>query len=128
MQDRYLNPFTDFGFEKLFGSEPNKDLLLDFLNELIKEHGHIQYFKNLPMLRDRAKRIQERVFERLFDAAEISRFDPSEREAYEESIKVYRDLKNTMDTQWEEGHLKGKKEGKKERLRPLSRLVKISED
>jgi len=63
--------------------------------------------KNLPMLQDRPKRIQERVFERLFEAAEISRFDPSEREAYEESIKVYRDLKNVMDTQWEEGLQEG---------------------
>ena len=26
MQDTYLNPFTDFGFKKLFGEEPNKDL------------------------------------------------------------------------------------------------------
>ena len=30
-------PFTDYGFKKLFGEEPNKDLLLDFLNELLKE-------------------------------------------------------------------------------------------
>ena len=34
---KYINPFTDFGFKKLFGEEPNKDLLLDFLNELLKE-------------------------------------------------------------------------------------------
>jgi len=36
MTDRYINFFTDFGFKKLFGSEPNKDLLIDFLNELLK--------------------------------------------------------------------------------------------
>ena len=35
--DKYVNPFTDFGFKKLFGEEINKDLLLDFLNELLKE-------------------------------------------------------------------------------------------
>lgn len=35
--ERYINPFTDYGFKKLFGEEPNKDLLLDFLNELLKE-------------------------------------------------------------------------------------------
>ena len=34
---KYVNPFTDFGFKKLFGEEPNKDLLLDFLNQLLKE-------------------------------------------------------------------------------------------
>ncbi|WP_417158711.1 PD-(D/E)XK nuclease family transposase [Spirulina subsalsa] len=33
-REKYINPFTDYGFKKLFGEEPNKDLLLDFLNEL----------------------------------------------------------------------------------------------
>ncbi|WP_420458116.1 Rpn family recombination-promoting nuclease/putative transposase [Neolewinella sp.] len=33
---RYVNPFTDFGFKKLFGEEPNKDILIDFLNELLR--------------------------------------------------------------------------------------------
>ena len=36
MEDKYINFFTDFGFKKLFGSEPSKDLLIDFLNELLK--------------------------------------------------------------------------------------------
>ena len=35
--EKYINPFTDFGFKKLFGTEVNKDLLMDFLNELIHE-------------------------------------------------------------------------------------------
>jgi len=38
----YVNPFTDFGFKKLFGSEPNKDLLIDFLNELLKTKEKIK--------------------------------------------------------------------------------------
>lgn len=37
VREKYINPFTDFGFKRLFGEEPNKDLLLDFLNELLKE-------------------------------------------------------------------------------------------
>ncbi len=40
----------DYGFKKLFGEEPNKDLLLDFLNELLRKvQGKItelQYLKN----------------------------------------------------------------------------------
>ena len=36
IKDKFINPFTDFGFKKLFGSEPNKDLLIDFLNEVLK--------------------------------------------------------------------------------------------
>lgn len=49
-REKYVNPFTDFGFKKLFGEEPNKDLLLDFLNELLREQeGEIRsltYLKN----------------------------------------------------------------------------------
>ena len=33
--EKYINPLTDFGFKKLFGTEPNKDLLIDFLNEIL---------------------------------------------------------------------------------------------
>jgi predicted transposase/invertase (TIGR01784 family) len=43
MTGRYISPFTDFGFKRLFGEEPNKDLLIDFLNELLrKEQGEIK--------------------------------------------------------------------------------------
>ncbi|MFT3748867.1 MAG: Rpn family recombination-promoting nuclease/putative transposase [Agriterribacter sp.] len=33
---RFIDPLTDFGFKKIFGSEPNKDLLIAFLNELLR--------------------------------------------------------------------------------------------
>jgi len=49
-REKYINPFTDYGFKRLFGEEPNKDLLLDFLNELLhEEQGKITeltYLKN----------------------------------------------------------------------------------
>ena len=32
---RYINPYTDFGFKKLFGEEGSKDLLIDFLNAVL---------------------------------------------------------------------------------------------
>ena len=35
----YINPFTDFGFKRIFGEEENKDLLIDFLNELLRPQG-----------------------------------------------------------------------------------------
>jgi predicted transposase/invertase (TIGR01784 family) len=42
LKDKYIDPFTDFGFKKLFGEENNKELLRDFLNELLhKEEGKI---------------------------------------------------------------------------------------
>ena len=37
ISERYVNPYTDFGFKKLFGTELNKDLLISFLNALF--HG-----------------------------------------------------------------------------------------
>ncbi len=33
-KEKYINPYTDFGFKKLFGTEMNKDLLISFLNAL----------------------------------------------------------------------------------------------
>jgi len=51
---RYLNPYTDFGFKKLFGEEANKDLLQDFLNQLLPPHHQIAElnFKNTEQLPD----------------------------------------------------------------------------
>ena len=37
IKERYVNPYTDFGFKKLFGTELNKDLLISFLNALFKD-------------------------------------------------------------------------------------------
>ena len=37
IRERYINPYTDFGFKKLFGTELNKDLLISFLNALFKD-------------------------------------------------------------------------------------------
>lgn len=35
IQDRYVNPYTDFGFKLLFGTAMNKELLISFLNALL---------------------------------------------------------------------------------------------
>lgn len=56
---KYINPYTDFGFKKLFGT-------------------------------------------------------PEERRDYEDSLKVYRDMKNVLDTAELRGLEKGRKEGRKE--------------
>lgn len=256
VKERYINPFTDFGFKKLFGTELNKDLLIDFLNEVVLPHDkkiadlkyrsneHMgqteldrkaifdlycisesgerfivemqkakqNYFKDrsvfyssfpiqeqaktgdwnyqlaavftvgildfafsddeiedgssplpkevrhevklkdqkyevfydkltfiylemphftkteeeletsydkwlyvlkhLPILTERPKKLQERIFQRLFEAAEIAKFSPEEKERYEVSLKYYRDLKNVIDTAFDEGEAKGKIEEK----------------
>ena len=254
-EERYINPFTDFGFKKLFGEEPNKALLLDFLNTLLKEQeGEIksltylknehldqdlnrraifdlycenergekfivelqktkqQFFKDRTLyystfpIREQAKRadwnyelksvytiaildfvfdqgkdephkyrydvklmdeetcrvfydkltfiylempkfkkpvealethfdkwlyvlknlnrldrvperLRERIFEQLFETAEIAKLDHHQLNDYEDSLKYYRDLKNSLDTSFDEGMEKGKKEGIKEGIK-----------
>jgi len=247
LQDKYVNPLTDFGFKKLFGSEPNKELLIDFLNQVLPEKHQIEnltyarneqlglaeldrkaifdlycvsktgerfivelqkakqnffkdrsvyyasfpiqeqakrgdwnyklnavytvgildfvfddhkdedtilyhielkdqdcevfydklrfiyiqlpkftkteaelethfdkwlyVFRHLSDLQNRPLKLQERVFEKLFEVAEIAKFTRTEREAYEDSLKYYRDMKNVIDTSREEGQEEGFEEG-----------------
>lgn len=244
--EKYINPFTDYGFKRLFGEEPNKELLLDFLNELLhEEQGKIvsltylknehlgtteidrkvifnlycenekgekfivelqktkqKFFKDRTLysstfpIREQAKhanwiyelkavytiaildfvfdedkdnpekyrydikltdietkkvfydkltviylempkynktleqletrfdkwlyvirnlnsldripdKLRERIFEKLFETAEIAKFSPEQARSYEDSLKYYRDLKASLDTRFEEGIEKG---------------------
>ncbi len=41
ISERYINPYTDYGFKKLFGTELNKDLLISLLNALFKDKPEI---------------------------------------------------------------------------------------
>lgn len=52
MKAKYLNPFTDFGFKKIFGEEASKPLLIDFLNALLPDANTITgiTFKNSEQL------------------------------------------------------------------------------
>ncbi|PDS25231.1 Rpn family recombination-promoting nuclease/putative transposase [Flavobacterium branchiophilum] len=52
MRAKYINPFTDFGFKKIFGEEVNKPLLIDFLNALLPQANKIVdlNFKNTEQL------------------------------------------------------------------------------
>lgn len=52
MKAKYINPYTDFGFKKIFGEEASKLLLIDFLNALLPEQSKIidLTFKNTEQL------------------------------------------------------------------------------
>ena len=69
---------------------------------------------NLSRLMKRPAALQERIFTRLFEQAEIARYTPEERQDYEDSLKVYQDMKNVLDTAELRGLEKGRKEGRKE--------------
>lgn len=265
LKDRYVNPYTDFGFKKLFGTEINKDLLISFINSLLHgkevvkdltylntEHlgtgeadrkavfdvycenengekilvemqrGEQQFFKdrtlfyttfpireqqvikdwdyqlkaiyvigilnfkfdkvhdnyyhhevqlldvetkevfydkltfiylempkfnksedelngmfekwlfvlrNLSRLMERPKALQERIFTRLFEAAEIARFTKVEYDAYEESLKVYRDWQNTIATEKKISREEERKEIAKEMKadnEPIAKIMKYT--
>jgi predicted transposase/invertase (TIGR01784 family) len=46
--NRYINPFTDYGFYLLFGTEPNKDITLELVNALLKGKEVIKSLSLLP--------------------------------------------------------------------------------
>ena len=79
IEERYISLLTYFGFKRIFGTDPNKELLINFLNSL-------------------------------FDGEEVIK-DVKLRE-YEDSLKAYRDIKNSLDTAKEEGREEGREEGK----------------
>lgn len=56
MIDKYINPHTDFGFKRLFGSEFNKELLISFLNAMFHGEQNVQdvTYLNFEQLGDRA--------------------------------------------------------------------------
>ncbi len=263
--EKYIHPFTDYGFKKLFGEELNKDLLLDFLNELLKgkqgviknltylktEHlgtteidskgifdlycenekgekfivelqktkhnffkDSTEYYSTFP-IREQAKhadwdyelkavytiaildfvfdsdkeepnkfrydvklkdidsdkvfydkltfiylempkfnksvdeletrfdkwlyvirnlnkldripdKLREQIFDKLFETAEIARFTQEQVRSYEDSLKYYRDLKNSLDTARDEGKMEGKMEGKIEGKMEVAKNLLLS--
>jgi predicted transposase/invertase (TIGR01784 family) len=69
----------------------------------------------------------------IFEAAEIAKFTPDEKNKYEESLKYYRDLKNVVDTSFDEGKAEGKVEGKLEIARqmksegePIEKIIRFT--
>ena len=102
-KEKYINPYTDFGFKKLFGTDINKDLLISFLNALFNNSG---------------KEIEEVQYLNV-EQAEIAKYDDIERRQYEASLKEYWDYTSTMDT----AHDKGVAEGiRKEKTETIHRL------
>ena len=63
--------------------------------------------KNLSRLDERPAALKEKVFSKLFEEAEIAKFTPTELKEYEDSLKAYRDVKNSIDTALEKGRVEG---------------------
>lgn len=72
---------------------------------------HLEFLERLPEV------IQEKIFAKVMDIAELVNLDKKERKDYEESLKNYRDLKNALDSSEEKGFVKGKQIGVEETKR-----------
>ena len=84
-------------------------------NELVTLYDKWVYaLKNLAKLTDRPAALRDKIFDRLFQVAEIAKFTPTELREYEDSLKAYRDLKNSLDTAEEKGVIKGIEIGRAE--------------
>jgi len=64
IETRFLNVLTDFGFHRIFGTESSKSILINFLNEIIKEEGLITEIEYLPT---RQQGFSERERKAVFD-------------------------------------------------------------
>jgi len=87
---KYINPYTDFGFKKLFGEEGNKDLLIDFLNQLLPAHHQIAdlNFRNVENLADLSASLSA-----------------EQRAIYEENLIQYWGMKSALETAVEENKI-----------------------
>ena len=67
--------------------------------------------RNLATLLERPAALQERVFTRLFEAAEIAKFSKRELCEYEDSLKNFRDMYSVITTAEMKGEARGRAEG-----------------
>ncbi len=65
---------------------------------------HLENFESIPEI------FKDDVFIQAFEKAEIAKYSEIEKKSYEESLKTYRDLKNTIDTAFDDGKIEEKRE------------------
>ena len=89
--------------------------------------------QNLTRLLERPKELQERVFKRLFEQAEIASYSPEEYNAYEESLKNLWDIANGMEAAEKKGVEKGFSQAKLDMARmmiadgePIEKIAKYT--
>lgn len=115
IEERYISLLTDFGFKRIFGTAPNKELLINFLNSLFAGRKVIRDLKysNSEHVGD-VYAERKAIFDVYCESVDGEKFTPLELKEYEDSLKVYRDLKNSLDHAEEKGYVKGHEEGRAE--------------
>ena len=79
--------------------------------------------KNLYKLTQRPKELCDKVFDRLFEEAEIAKFTPQELREYEASKIAYRDIKNSADTAKREGIAEGMEKGMEKKSHEIAKKM-----
>jgi len=101
---RYDVKLTDIETKKIFYDKLTFIYLaMPKFNKTIEEletrfDKWLYVIRNLNRLDRLPEKLNEQVFEKLFETAEIARFTPDQVRSYEDSLKYYRDLKNSLDT------------------------------
>ncbi len=98
----------------------SRDRYINLLTDIDQLNNHFDKWlfllKHLPELEEPPLPLQENVFMQLFEASQIASFSQEERDAYENSLKYYRDMKGVVETAREEGKAQGIPEGKQSLL------------
>ena len=119
---RYVDILSDAGFKAVFGDQRNKDVLIDLLNFILLENRKVRDLSysstEIPgfSLDSLPEELRTDVFERLFRACEIAKFDRDTKLTYEKDMITERDYQNIIDTAAEDGRAVGFAEGRSEGL------------
>jgi len=121
---KFIDPLSDWGFRHYFGSEPNKEILIEFLNDLFEGEKYIEdleygpteqlyLLKHMSNMDKIPKFLDKRVFKLIFKIGEVSKLKKEERMAYESSLKAKWDTQNAFDYAIKEAATKAAEEAKK---------------
>ena len=103
---KVFNDKLSFKYVKIAKFDKTEDELVTLYDKWL------YVLKNLSRLDERPAALKEKVFTKLFEEAEIAKFTPTELKEYEDSLKAYRDVKNSIDTALEKGREEGRAESK----------------
>ena len=103
---KVFNDKLSFKYVEIAKFDKTKDELVTLYDKWL------YVLKNLSRLDERPAALKEKIFSKLFEEAEIAKFTPTELKEYEDSLKAYRDVKNSIDTALEKGREEGRAESK----------------
>ncbi len=121
LKDQYCQVFYDkltYIFIEMPRFNKNEEALETHFDKWLYFLKHLEEFDKIPDI------FREEIFLQGFRRAEIAGFDEKQLAEYEESLKVYRDLKGVIDTSYEEGRVEGKVEGRREKDLEIAREMK----